>query len=152
MKVLEPISDASVLSRLLAAGLKATAARVAVLRAMQRAPDRWISSEGLYRECIDDEERVSIGNLYRILNELARHGLLMRETDDNGKRFYRVRPASGSDPALHRVECETGEAFGFVDDGLREHLARVLRDRGLLLTEGPITVRVPCVKGASLTS
>ncbi|HEY0294370.1 MAG TPA: transcriptional repressor [Bordetella sp.] len=147
MKVLEPISDASILTQLLAVKLKATASRMAVLRAMQRAPERWTSSEGLYRECIQHGEQISIGNLYRILNELAQHGLLVRETDDNGKRFYRIRPA-GSNPALHKIECHTtGDTFQFVDETLREHVARALRDRSLLLTESVITVQVQCVRG-----
>jgi len=68
---------------------------------------------------------------------------LLRQIDENGKRFFRYRPTHR---ILHQVVCrETGQILALVDDISVDHVASALRSQGLMLADAPITLQVQCI-------
>ncbi|HEY0295459.1 MAG TPA: transcriptional repressor [Bordetella sp.] len=144
MNVIEAFPIAPVLDRLRAAQLRTTAPRIAVLQALLSRPEDWFCAETLYRALIKRGVETSLGTVYRVMNEMAPLGLLLRRVDGNGKRFFRLRP---DDHVLHRIVCrDTGRLLAMTDDTSQGHLASVLRSQGLMLADAPMTVQVRCVE------
>jgi len=137
-------SFARALARLDAARLRRTTPRIAVLQALESVPEHWLSAQNLYRLLVVRRAETSIGTLYRIVNEMVSRRLVLRRVDNNGKRFYRLRPDGR---VRHRIVCqETGRLLAETDDVSPDRLASVLRGQGLMLADGPMTVQVRCVK------
>lgn len=147
MNGLDAVPFGSPLEQLRAVRLRITTPRIAVLQALQSEPDQWFCADGLYRILVERGVEASLGTLYRVMNELAVHGLLLRQVDEHGKRFFRFRPSSR---ALHRIVCsDTGCVLALTDDISPDHLASVLRSQGLMLTDAPMTVQVQCTREPS---
>ncbi|ALM84381.1 Fur family transcriptional regulator [Bordetella sp. N] len=143
MNAIENVPSAQARDRLQSVRLRATAPRLQVMKALLSRPRDWFSAETLYRELFTQASAVSLGTLYRSMNDLAGRGLLLRLVDENGKRFFRMRE---DDHALHRIVCsETGRLLALTDDISPAHLACVLRGKGLMLAEARLTVQVTCV-------
>ena len=125
MKVLNTEPFESAASHLRSARLRITAPRIAVMQALQGESNHWFSAESLYRTLVERGVETSLGTLYRVMNEMAACGLLLRQVDENGKRFFRYRPTH---QILHQVVCrDTGQVLALVDDISVDHVASALR-------------------------
>lgn len=137
-----PFTRLFVLNKLRAAQLRTTMSRIAILQTLENDPAHWFSTEDLYLTMIERGVQLSIATLYRIMNEMVVHDLLLRQVDGNGRRFFRLRP---DERMLHRIVCrDTGRVLAETDDISVEHLTAILRSQGLMLADAPITIQIQC--------
>ena len=141
-------SDASIPERLRAAGLIPTASRVCVVQAAEAAHatgQRIMAAEEFYAALMLRGTRTSISTVYRVLDLLEGHGLLLREWDVNRKALYRLKPANFDD-SPHRLVCRHCQhSVAFNDPGLPARLQAVATQAGFDLAGHSITVQVDCM-------
>jgi Fur family transcriptional regulator, iron response regulator len=76
LRPLEPAADASIRSKLAAAGVRLTRQRIDLGRAIFDAGDRHFTAEMIYHETRSIPYAPTLGTIYNALNEFARRGLL----------------------------------------------------------------------------
>lgn len=76
-------------------GLRPTSARICVVQMVQQCPEKAISADGIFRQLGEMGLSMSLGTVYRALNDLERHGVLRREwsADPAGKSRFALASA-----------------------------------------------------------
>lgn len=128
------------MQRLRAAGLRPTAARIAVLRLIEAAKDR-ISAEDVFRQLPARGARASIRTVYRVIHGLEQTNTVLREWDDKGTALYSLRPTRK--PARLRLVCgDCHHALDLLDADLHARLLAALQVAGMEPTGPFLTLRV----------
>ncbi|WP_222619338.1 Fur family transcriptional regulator [Undibacterium hunanense] len=128
-------------------GLRPTSARVCILQVLLASPQLPLSAESIFRELDSLGIRVSLGTIYRVLNDLEQCKLLQREWDvghGTGKSRYLIAPAILPPPSYTFTCRECQRAIVVADRQLSEHLhnqAKVAQFDQQLAT---ISIQVTC--------
>jgi Fur family transcriptional regulator, ferric uptake regulator len=124
--------------RLTGAGLRAGAARTAVVELLAREGQCLLSAQE-----ITDQLRLrgsgSAASVYRVLDELFELGLLHRLDGRDGIARYEI-----ADPERHHhhiVDDRSGEVRSFADEALEAAIAAVGRRLGMRLTSHEVILR-----------
>jgi Fur family transcriptional regulator, ferric uptake regulator len=124
--------------RLAGAGLRAGAARTAVVELLAREGQCLLSAQ----EVTDQLRSSGVGSaasVYRVLDELFELGLLHRLDGRDGIARYEI-----ADPERHHhhvVDERTGEVRPFTDESLEEAIAAVGERLGMRLTSHEVILR-----------
>jgi Fur family transcriptional regulator, ferric uptake regulator len=124
--------------RLAGAGLRAGAARTAVVELLAREGQCLLSAQ----EVTDQLRSSGVGSaasVYRVLDELFELGLLHRLDGRDGIARYEI-----ADPERHHhhvVDERTGEVRPFTDERLEEAIAAVGERLGMRLTSHEVILR-----------
>lgn len=146
MQVLEQ----TLLQRLRKAGLRVSTARIGVMQVLQAAAPEALGAEDVYRRMGERGTRASLGTVYRAMNELEAHGLLLREWGQHRKAMYHIKPM-GFDGHRLRLVCRNCERSVAVMDGaLLAELDRQARAQGLALAESAVTLACECLRCGAL--
>ncbi len=138
-------------SKLQAAGLRPTHARLCVLEVLEDEPQRWMESEAVFRELIARGTTISITTVYRVIKDFEDRGVLLREwrIGVNGRKaFYKLNsddPRDREDTIICR-QCESSVPID--DSALHEHLRQLASRHGLIPAKQPITIHVTCERCA----
>lgn len=122
-------SGDSTMRRLRMVGLSPTVPRICVLQVLEAA------SGGLAVEEVFAQLRLrgtgaSMGNVYRVLSDLASHGLLLKEALPARKLVYRLARISADEPIL-RLSCPgTGQCVLLTDEALRARVMQLALSQG----------------------
>ncbi|MFT3815824.1 MAG: transcriptional repressor [Acidovorax sp.] len=104
-----------------------------VMQVLQEAEPEPLGAEDAYRRMSERGTRTSLGTVYRTTQELAAHGLLLREWSRPRKAVYRVTP-SGFDTHRLRLVCQDcGHSVAFSYGALLTALERVAHAQELVL-------------------
>ncbi|KAF1003189.1 MAG: Ferric uptake regulation protein [Luteibacter sp.] len=134
----------SLLQRLRVAGIRLSVARIGVMQVLQAAEPQPLGVEDVYRRMGQRGTRASLGTVYRAMNELEAHGLLLREWSHHRKALYRIKPA-GFDGHLLRLVCRDCErSVAVTDAALLAELERQARAQGLALAGSAVTIACEC--------
>lgn len=135
-----PPEGDSAIQRLRAARLRPTTARIAVLQAIEAAPDS-ISADEVFRQLSARGARASISTVYRVIHEMELSNVVQREWDEAGTAQYRLRHTRKS--ARLRLQCaDCGHGFNLVDAGLHARLLAAARRAGMEPEDPVLTVRL----------
>jgi Fur family ferric uptake transcriptional regulator len=122
-------SPLSLPERLRAGGLRPTATRLSVLRAIEGMPDP-VSVSDVFMHMLAEGTTLSIATIYRVLGDFEAAGLLMRAWVPGPagvKTVYSIiYPRAGREDALvHRLLCRRcGHSVAFQDEALLARLRR----------------------------
>jgi Fur family ferric uptake transcriptional regulator len=117
-----PGAQATVLQRLRAARLQPTIARIGLLQVLEAAAPGCLSAEDLFQRMLQRGTRVSVGTVYRVLQQLHAAGLLVHEWDVQRRALYGIRP-EGFDGQAVRLVCRgTGRTVTLTDAELHARL------------------------------
>ncbi len=94
-------------------GLRVTVSRLAVLAEMRKQPQRFFRPEDILRAWIHDGQPGRISSAYRVLAELAQHGLVHRARNPSGQTVYRL---AANQPALSRLRLSLPDGRELVID------------------------------------
>ncbi|MBX3639302.1 MAG: transcriptional repressor [Nitrosomonas sp.] len=134
-------------SKLQAASLRPTHARLCVLEVLEDEPQRWIESEAVFRELITRGTAISITTVYRVIKDFEYRGILLREwrVDISGRKaFYKLNSDDPQD-CEDIIVCRQCESSAPIDDSaLHERLRQLASRRGLTPAKRPITIYVTC--------
>ena len=124
--------------RLSGAGLRAGAARTAVVELLARDGQCLLSAQEITDQ-LRAQGSASAASVYRVLDELFELGLLHRLDGRDGIARYEI-----ADPERHHhhiVDERSGEVHPFDDDALEEAIAAVGRRLGMRLTSHEVILR-----------
>jgi Fur family ferric uptake transcriptional regulator len=124
-------------------GLKATAPRLKILEAFQRAESRHMSAEDVYRVLIDGQEDIGLATVYRVLQQFEQAGILSRNNFESGKAVYEINEGQHHD---HLVCLDCGHVEEFFDEAIEARQKAVAQARGFKLQEHALALYASCTR------
>lgn len=95
------------------AGLKVTMPRLKILEIFEKARQRHLSAEDMYKELLDAGEDIGLATVYRVLTQFESAGLVTRHNFEGGHSVFELDDGDHHD---HMVCVETGDVIEFSND------------------------------------
>ena len=124
-------------------GLKATLPRIKILEIFQRAEQRHMTAEDVYKALLGEAADIGLATVYRVLQQFEQAGLLSRNHFETGKAVYELNEGHHHD---HLVCLTCGKVEEFFDAGIEERQHAIARERGFQLQEHSLALYASCVK------
>ncbi len=140
-------NDAQVFAQLRKLGMRPTSARVCVLQVLHDHPDEPLSAERFFQYFVEIGLSVSLGTIYRVLNEMEHSGLLQRERradEATAKSRYRLAPEV-LPPSSYAFCCRVcAKVMVVADKQFSETLYRQAKSAGFDLKLPQMSIQVVC--------
>ena len=135
--------QARIRERLNNVGLKATPQRLTVLQTMLTHERRHLSAEEVYQRITQQNGRVGMATIYRVLGQLTGVGILSRHIFDaeSGKAVYEVQQGVHHD---HLICVRCGKVDEFVDEAITARSRSVAGSLGYTLAQHQLTLYGYC--------
>ncbi|TXI22209.1 MAG: ferric iron uptake transcriptional regulator [Roseateles sp.] len=124
-------------------GLKATLPRIKILDLFQRAEQRHMTAEDVYKALLGDGADIGLATVYRVLQQFEQAGLLSRNHFETGKAVYELNEGHHHD---HLVCLTCGRVEEFFDAQIEERQHAIARERGFALQEHALSLYATCLK------
>ena len=124
-------------------GLKATGPRLKILEVFQKAEERHMSAEDVYRELMQQGSDVGLATVYRVLQQFEQAGLLSRRTFDTDKAVYELADGHHHD---HLVCLDCGRVEEFFDAEIENLQHNIARLKGYQLADHALSLYAHCNK------
>lgn len=124
-------------------GLKATLPRLKILEIFQRAEQRHLSAEDVYRMLINENLDIGLATVYRVLTQFEQAGLLARNHFESGKAVFELNEGSHHD---HLVCLQCGHVEEFYDPEIEKRQQKIAKDRGFTLHEHALSLYGVCIR------
>ena len=124
-------------------GLKATAPRLKVLEAFQRAPQRHLTAEDVYKLLLADDADIGLATVYRVLMQFEQAGLLSRSHFESGKSVFELNEGQHHD---HLLCLTCGRVEEFFDPEIEQRQRAVAEQRGFALQDHALSLYAVCTK------
>jgi Fur family ferric uptake transcriptional regulator len=124
-------------------GLKATLPRLKILEIFQKADQRHMTAEDVYRLLLADHSDIGLATVYRVLTQFEQAGLLKRSNFESGKAVFEMDEGSHHD---HLVCLQCGRVEEFFDPEIEKRQQRIAKDRGFALQEHALSLYGNCSK------
>lgn len=118
-------------------GLKATLPRLKILEIFQKAEQRHMTAEDVYRILLDERSDIGLATVYRVLTQFEQAGILDRRNFESGKAVYELNEGQPHD---HMVCTATGKVEEFYDAEIDRRLKEIAEERGWVVHDHAITV------------
>ncbi|RMX05049.1 ferric iron uptake transcriptional regulator [Corticibacter populi] len=122
-------------------GLKATLPRLKILEIFQRAKQRHMTAEDVYRILLDERSDIGLATVYRVLTQFEQAGILDRRNFESGKAIYELNEGQPHD---HMVCTATGKVEEFYDAEIEKRLRQIAEERGWVVHDHAITIYGTC--------
>ncbi len=130
-------------SELKSSGLKATLPRLKVLEIFQRAAQRHMSAEDVFKALLADDAEVGLATVYRVLMQFEAAGLLKRNHFESGKSVFELNEGQHHD---HLVCVSCGRVEEFYDAEIEQRQHQVAASRGFELQDHALSLYAVCTK------
>jgi Fur family ferric uptake transcriptional regulator len=124
-------------------GLKATLPRLKILEVFQKAKQRHMTAEDVYRVLLEDRSDIGLATVYRVLLQFEQASLLSRSNFESGKAVYELDEGQHHD---HLVCLDCGRVEEFFDAEIEKRQQMVAKARGFVLQEHALSLYANCVK------
>ena len=122
-------------------GLKATAPRLKILEIFQKAEQRHMTADDVYRLLLAEDSDIGLATVYRVLTQFEQAGILSRNHFEAGKAVYELRNESHHD---HLVCLSCGKVEEFFDAEIEQRQRSVASDRGWTLQDHQMSLYGLC--------
>jgi Fur family ferric uptake transcriptional regulator len=126
-------------------GLKATLPRIKILEVFQRAAQRHMTAEDVYRALLTEGADVGLATVYRVLMQFEQAGLLTRSNFESGKSVFELNEGQHHD---HLVCLTCGRVEEFYDADIETRQRAVAQSRGFELQDHSLALYAACTKTA----
>ena len=126
-------------------GLKATFPRLKILDLFQKAENRHLTAEDVYRMLIGEDMDIGLATVYRVLTQFEQAGLLERHYFESGKAVFELNEGRHHD---HLVCIQCGKVEEFFDPEIEERQNRIAAERGFAVKEHALYLYADCQKSA----
>ena len=135
--------QARIRERLNNVGLKATPQRLTVLQTLLTHERRHLSAEDVYQRIAQQNGRVGMATIYRVLGQLTGVGILARHIfdADSGRAVYEVQQGTHHD---HLICVRCGRVDEFVDEAIVSRNRNVAASLGYTLAQHELTLYGHC--------
>jgi Fur family ferric uptake transcriptional regulator len=124
-------------------GLKATLPRLKILEVFQKAKQRHMTAEDVYRVLLEERSDIGLATVYRVLMQFEQAGLLSRSNFESGKAVFELDEGKHHD---HLVCLDCGRVEEFFDAEIEKRQQMVAKSRGFALQEHALSLYASCVK------
>jgi Fur family transcriptional regulator, ferric uptake regulator len=138
----EPMTRAD---NLKSSGLKATLPRLKILEVFERAAQRHMTAEDVYKALLAEDADVGLATVYRVLMQFEQAGLLTRSHFEGGKSVFELNEGQHHD---HLVCLTCGRVEEFYDAEIEVRQRAVAEQRGFKLHEHTLALYAECTKTA----
>ncbi|MFV0680438.1 ferric iron uptake transcriptional regulator [Ottowia sp.] len=122
-------------------GLKATAPRLKILDLFQKATERHMTADDVYRQLLADRSDIGLATVYRVLTQFEQAGILSRNHFETGKAVYELRNDDHHD---HLVCMSCGAVEEFLDTEIERRQHNIASDRGWTLHDHAMSLYGLC--------
>ena len=124
-------------------GLKATLPRLKILEVFQKAKQRHMTAEDVYRVLLEERSDIGLATVYRVLMQFEQAGLLSRSNFESGKAVFELDEGQHHD---HLVCLDCGRVEEFFDAEIEKRQQMVAKTRGFVLQEHALSLYANCIK------
>ena len=124
-------------------GLKATLPRIKVLEVFQKASQRHMSAEDVYKVLLAEDADVGLATVYRVLMQFEQAGILSRTHFETGKAVFELNEGKHHD---HLVCRDCGRVEEFYDAEIEKRQRSVAQARGFELQDHALALYAACTK------
>ncbi|MDO5692627.1 MAG: ferric iron uptake transcriptional regulator [Pseudomonadota bacterium] len=124
-------------------GLKATLPRLKILELFQKAEQRHMTAEDVYRLLLAEQSDIGLATVYRVLMQFEQAGLLSRNHFEAGKAVYELREDEHHD---HLVCLDCGHVEEFHDPEIEKRQNAVAKARGFTIADHALSLYANCTK------
>ena len=126
-------------------GLKATLPRIKVLEVFQRATQRHMTAEDVYKALLGENADIGLATVYRVLMQFEQAGLLSRSHFESGKSVFELNEGQHHD---HLVCLTCGRVEEFYDPDIEQRQRAVALANGFELQDHALSLYGVCTKTA----
>ena len=124
-------------------GLKATLPRIKVLEVFQKASQRHMSAEDVYKVLLGEDADVGLATVYRVLMQFEQAGILSRTHFETGKAVFELNEGKHHD---HLVCMDCGRVEEFYDAEIEKRQRSIAQARGFELQDHALALYAACTK------
>ena len=124
-------------------GLKATLPRLKILELFEKAEQRHLSADDVYRQLLGAHMDIGLATVYRVLTQFEQAGLLERHHFESGKAVFEMKAGQHHD---HLVCINCGRVEELVDEEIERRQKRIARERGFVIQEHALYLYAECNK------
>ena len=124
-------------------GLKATLPRIKVLEVFQRATQRHMAAEDVYKVLLTEGADIGLATVYRVLMQFEQAGLLSRSHFESGKSVFELNEGQHHD---HLVCLTCGRVEEFYDPEIERRQRAVAEKHGFELQDHALSLHAVCIK------
>ncbi|MES2950119.1 MAG: ferric iron uptake transcriptional regulator [Pseudomonadota bacterium] len=122
-------------------GLKATLPRLKVMEIFERAGQRHLSAEDVYKVLLSEHADIGLATVYRVLMQFVHADLLSRNVFDSGKAVFEINEGKHHD---HMVCLRCGTVQEFYDADIERRQHAVASERGFELRDHTLALYGVC--------
>lgn len=124
-------------------GLKATLPRIKILEVFQRAEQRHMTAEDVFKALLAEGADIGLATVYRVLMQFEQAGLLARSHFESGKSVFELNEGQHHD---HLVCLTCGRVEEFYDAEIETRQRAVAQSRGFALQDHSLALYAACTK------
>jgi Fur family ferric uptake transcriptional regulator len=124
-------------------GLKVTVPRLKILEVFQRATQRHMSAEDVFRALLQERSDVGLATVYRVLTQFEQAGILNRNQFEGGKSVYELNVGQHHD---HLVCLDCGQVEEFYDPEIETRQQAVAKAKGFTIIDHALSLYATCNK------
>ncbi|RZS46905.1 ferric iron uptake transcriptional regulator [Sphaerotilus mobilis] len=124
-------------------GLKATLPRIKILEVFQRATERHMTAEDVYKLLLAEGSDIGLATVYRVLMQFEQAGILSRNHFESGKSVFELNEGQHHD---HLVCMDCGRVEEFFDPQIERRQHEIALERGYRLQEHSLALYAQCTK------
>ena len=123
------------------AGLKVTLPRLKVLEILEKAEERHLSAEDVYKCLLTMGEEIGLATVYRVLTQFEGAGLVSRLSIDGSHAVFELKDSLHHDHLLC-VRCNRIDEF--VDEIIEERQRVIAKQKGFEMTDHSLYIYGIC--------
>lgn len=124
-------------------GLKATLPRIRILEIFQKAQQRHMTAEDVFKALLADGSDIGLATVYRVLMQFEQAGILARNHFESGKSVFELNEGQHHD---HLVCMSCGRVEEFFDPEIEARQRAVAQARGFTLQDHALALYAACIK------
>ncbi len=114
------------------AGLKITQPRVQILKILETSKEKHFSAEDLYQLLREDDSKIGLATIYRVLTQFEAAGLVMRHNFEGGQAVFELDQGEHHD---HIVDMKNGKIIEFHDEIIEQRQIEIAKEHGYKLVD-----------------
>ena len=130
-------------------GLKATLPRLKILDIFQKAQQRHMTAEDVFRILLEERSDIGLATVYRVLTQFEQAGILLRSNFESGKAVYELNEGQHHD---HFVCTSCGKVEEFYDAEIEKRQNSIAKSKGWVIQDHSMALYGQCAECSKRTS
>jgi len=114
------------------AGLKITQPRVQILNIFENSKQKHFSAEEIYQLLLEENSKIGLATIYRVLTQFEAAGLVMRHNFEGGQAVFELNSGEHHD---HIVDMKNNKIIEFHDEIIEQRQIEIAKKHGYKLVD-----------------